>query len=257
MFPQNYYFHTGARKLPVCQVILSGGIAFIAFVVETRRGKIQGGLPEIVDVNSCQLSKMSQGRCFHTAFVYPELWLCRIYYAESCGSTLLVYFLVLGSWGASIFVCRWCLWLRCFTHLWHPGLAAVVTVFGRIQKAVFWLIRCECYVPIQERLVLLPELTALRSHVGLCLFSWCQSVPPGTAPLHSVFPSFPERRKQALQALNNPLNISVWWLEIINELLNFISCLYNVRCYLAFELQMNLLNHTFFFSHDVINLVFL
>lgn len=146
-------------------------------------------------------------------------------------------------WAVSIVICCWCLWLRCFIHLWHPGWAAVGTVFDPIQKAVFWLVRCECYVPIQERLLLLPELTALRSHVGLCLLS----VPPGTAPLHSVFPPFPERRKQALQALNNHLNISVWWLEIINELLNFISCLYNVRCYLAFELQMNLLNHTFFF----------
>lgn len=157
--------------------------------------------------------------------------------------------MVLDSLGMSIFICYWCLWLCHFIYLWYPWWIAVITVFDPIQKAVLllWLIRSECYLPIQKRLLLLAWVHSFFwSHVGMCLFSWCQFVPPGTAPLHSIFSPFPERRKQELQALNNHLNISVWWLEIIKELLNFISCLYNVRCYLAFELQMNLLNHAFF-----------
>lgn len=68
------------------------------------------------------------------------------------------------------------------------------------------------------------------------------------AQLHYIqfFPLFPERRKQALQALNSHLNTTVWWLEIINELLNVMFCLYDVHSYLAFQLHVSLLNHAFF-----------
>ena len=75
--------------------------------------------------------------------------------------------LALGSLGMSVFICYWCLWLRHVVHLQYPWWVAVTTVFDPIQKAVLWLVRNECYLPTQKRLLLL---------------AWDHSVakPPGT-----------------------------------------------------------------------------
>lgn len=128
--------------------------------------------------------------------------------------------------------------------------AAVPAVFDPNQKAIlhFCLIRGQCYLPVYKRLSQLAWAHSLVKPCGTVFIVLLSVYATQHSSVTIFFSSFPRKEEMILQALNTHLNITVWWLEIINELLNIMFCLYNIYSYLAFELHMNLLNHAFFFT---------